>query len=122
MSLCSAGQTQPILLSAQTGGASLVETEGDTFPMGILDEANYQETKLQLERGDKVVLYTDGIVEAMNEKEEMFGFERLMELTQKARSMSAGALLKEIIKRVNEFAGGAAQHDDITVIVVNVEK
>jgi sigma-B regulation protein RsbU (phosphoserine phosphatase) len=122
MSLCSAGQTQPILLSAQTGEASLVETEGDTFPLGILDEANYQETKLQLERGDKVVLYTDGIVEAMNEKEEMFGFERLMELTQKARSMSAGALLKEIIKRVNEFAGGAAQHDDITVIVVNVEK
>ena len=122
MSLCSAGQTQPILLSAQTGEASLVETEGDTFPLGILDEANYQETKLQLERGDKVVLYTDGIVEAMNEKEEMFGFERLMELTQKARSMSAGALLKEIIIRVNEFAGGAAQHDDITVIVVNVEK
>lgn len=122
LNLCSAGQTQPILLSARAGEASLVETEGDTFPLGILDEANYQETTLQLEPGDKVVFYTDGIVEAMNEQEEIFGFERLMEVTQSSRSMSADSLLKEIIKRVNEFAGGAVQHDDITVIVLSVEK
>jgi sigma-B regulation protein RsbU (phosphoserine phosphatase) len=68
---------------------------------------------------DKVVLYTDGIVEAMNEKEEMFGFERLIEVLQGARSMTADSLLKEILDRVNAFAGGAAQHDDLTVIVIN---
>lgn len=122
LNLCSAGQTQPVHLSVQTGEASLVQTEGDTFPLGILDEADYKETKLQLEAGDKVVFYTDGIVEAMNQKEEMFGFERLMEVTKESRSMSADAILKEIINSVNEFAGGAAQHDDLTVIVVSVEK
>ena len=120
LSLCSAGQTQPIQLYAETGEASLVETKGDTFPLGILEDAEYQETRLQLAPGDKVVLYTDGIVEAMNEKEEMFGFERLLEVIQGARSMSADSLLKEIIDRVNEFAGGAAQHDDLTVIVLSV--
>jgi len=122
LTLCSAGQTQPVLMSAKTGVATLVETRGDTFPLGILDEVNYEETQLQLVSGDKVVFYTDGIVEAMNEKEEMFGFDRLVEVVQGARSMSADSLLKEIMDRVNEFVGGAAQHDDLTAIVVNVEE
>jgi serine phosphatase RsbU (regulator of sigma subunit) len=120
LSLCSAGQTQPIHLSAKTGEAMLVQTEGDTFPLGILEDAKYQETRLQLAPGDRVVFYTDGIVEAMNKQEEMFGFERLMEVVQGARSLSADLLLKEIIARVNEFADGVVQHDDLTVIVVSV--
>jgi sigma-B regulation protein RsbU (phosphoserine phosphatase) len=119
LSLCSAGQTQPIHFSSKTGEASLVETVGDTFPLGILDEADYQETRLHLEQDDKVVFYTDGIVEAMNEKEEIFGFERLLEVVQGSQSMTADALLKDIIDRVNMFAGGAAQHDDLTVIIVS---
>jgi len=120
LSLCSAGQTQPVLLSAETGKATLVETLGDTFPLGILEDVGYQETRLELAPGDRVVLYTDGIVEAMNEQEEMYGFDRLLEVVQGAKSMTAESLLKEILDRVNEFAGGAAQHDDLTVIVVRV--
>ena len=120
LSLCSAGQTQPVHLSTRTGEASLVETEGDTFPLGILDESDYQETQIQLAPGDRVVFYTDGIVEAMNKKEEMFGFERLLDLVKEARSMSADSLLNEIIDQVNTFAGGVEQHDDLTVIVLSV--
>jgi sigma-B regulation protein RsbU (phosphoserine phosphatase) len=66
-----------------------------------------------------VVLYTDGIVEAMDEKEEMFGFDRLIEVVQEARSMTADGLMKKILYKVNAFAGGAAQHDDLTVIVIS---
>jgi serine phosphatase RsbU (regulator of sigma subunit) len=120
LSLCSAGQTQPVHLSTRTGEASLVETEGDTFPLGILDESDYQETQIQLAPGDRVVFYTDGIVEAMNKKEEMFGFERLLDIVQIARSMDADSLLNEIIDQVNAFAGGVEQHDDLTVIVLSV--
>jgi sigma-B regulation protein RsbU (phosphoserine phosphatase) len=76
---------------------------------------------LELASGDKIVFYTDGIVEAMNEKEEIFGFERLLEVVQEARSMNAESLLKEILDKVNGFSGGAAQHDDLTLIVVAVE-
>jgi sigma-B regulation protein RsbU (phosphoserine phosphatase) len=121
LSLCSAGQTQPIHLSARSGDASLVGTEGDNFPLGIVDEPDYKETLLQLAPGDRVVFYTDGIVEAMNEKEEVFGFDRLVEVVKGANSMSADSLLKEIINRVNAFAGSTAQHDDLTIIVVGVE-
>ena len=120
LGLCSAGQTQPIHFSSKTGEAILVETEGDTFPLGILEDAAYQETRVQLTPGDKVVFYTDGIVEAMNQQEEMFGFERLLEVVQGAKTMTADSLLKEIIDRVNTFVGKAAQHDDLTVIVVSV--
>ena len=72
--------------------------------------------------GDKVVFYTDGIVEAMNEQEEIFGFDRLEEVVQAAGSMSADSLLKEILDKVNQFVGNAAQYDDLTAIVVSVEK
>ncbi|MES0447436.1 MAG: PP2C family protein-serine/threonine phosphatase [Desulfobacterales bacterium] len=119
LTLCSAGQTQPIHISAKTGEAKLVGTEGDTFPLGVLEKVDYQETQLELTPGDKVVLYTDGIVEAMNEKEEMFGFERLIEVVQGVRSMTADSLLKEVLDSINAFAGEAAQHDDLTVIVIN---
>jgi len=120
LSLCSAGQTQPVHYSAQKGKAVLVETEGDPFPLGILDEADYKETRVQLAPGDKVVFYTDGIVEAMNKEQEIFGFERLQKLVEESQTMNAEALLKEIMERVNHFVGEAPQHDDLTAIVVTV--
>lgn len=120
LQLCSAGQTQPIHLSALSGRAELVETEGDPFPLGILDDADYQETILRLQGGDTVVFYTDGIVEAMNAESEIFGFDRLLSVVQEAATLSAESVLKLIVNRVEAFVGGAAQHDDITVIVVRV--
>jgi sigma-B regulation protein RsbU (phosphoserine phosphatase) len=121
LSFCSAGQTQPIYFSSRTRETRLKETLGDRFPLGILDESDYRETRLELASGDRIVFYTDGIVEAMNEKEEIFGFERLLEVVQEARSMNAESLLKEILVKVSGFSGGAAQHDDLTVIVVVAE-
>jgi serine phosphatase RsbU (regulator of sigma subunit) len=120
VSLCSAGQTQPIHFSASAGKPSLVQTEGDTFPIGILDEVEYKDTQLHLAPGDRLVFYTDGIVEAMNSESQIFGFERLLELIKSACSMNADDLLKEIMTKVNEFVGGAPQSDDLTVIVISV--
>ena len=64
------------------------------------------------------LFYTDGIVEAMNEQEEIFGFERLLEIVQSGASLTAEELHREILDKVSDFAGTAAQHDDLTVIVV----
>jgi serine phosphatase RsbU (regulator of sigma subunit) len=122
LTLCSAGQTQPIHLSVKTGEAKLIETEGDTIPLGILEDANYQETEIQLSPGDRLLFYTDGVVEAMNKQEEIFGFERLLDVVQRSKSVDADSLLKEILNKVNAFSGDASQHDDLTVIAVSVEK
>jgi serine phosphatase RsbU (regulator of sigma subunit) len=116
--LCSAGQTQPIMVSAATRKAVLVETRGDTFPLGILDDVNYEETKISMSLGDQIVFYTDGIVEAMNEENEMFGFERLLAIIEESSALSAEALLDKIISQVREYCGSAEQHDDLTVIVL----
>ena len=118
--LCSAGQTQPIHFCAQKGEANLMDTRGDTFPLGILDDVEYEESRFQLQPGDKIVFYTDGIVEAMNAQKEMFGFERLLEVVGRSETMSADDLLREINDRVNDFVGSAIQHDDLTVIVIKV--
>jgi sigma-B regulation protein RsbU (phosphoserine phosphatase) len=120
--LCSAGQTQPILISAKSAEAVLIETVGDTFPLGILAEANYEETQLELMPGDKVVFYTDGIVEAMNKREEMYGFERLQEVIKSSPAETAETLMNDIIRSVSDFTGDAPQHDDLTIIVVSTDK
>jgi serine phosphatase RsbU (regulator of sigma subunit) len=117
--LCSAGQTQPVYVSSQTGDVNLVQTAGDTFPLGILDEVHYEETLIQLSPGDTLVLYTDGIVEAMNKEDEMFGFDRLLDIVRESQSAAAEEVLNAIIESVNEFCKGAPQHDDLTVIVIH---
>ena len=121
LSFCSAGQTQPVYFSSKTGEARLQETLGDRFPLGILDEADYQETQIRLEPGDRLFFYTDGVVEAMNANREIFGFDRVLEIVQKERASGADVLLRKILEQVKEFAGSAIQHDDITVISVSVE-
>jgi sigma-B regulation protein RsbU (phosphoserine phosphatase) len=120
LTLCSAGQTQPIHWKASSAEAVLIQTEGDTFPLGLLDEVDYQETRLPLSSGDRIIFYTDGIVEAMNDQKEMFGFDQLLAIIQENSAMTADALLEDIIDRVKVFSGNAPQHDDITVIVVSV--
>jgi sigma-B regulation protein RsbU (phosphoserine phosphatase) len=119
--MCSAGQTQPILLSAETGEAELIDTEGDAFPLGIIDDADYQETQLQLDSGDLLIFYTDGVVEAMNKKEKMYGFERFIEVIKKNRGLDADKFLEKLIEDINSFVGKAEQHDDLTIVVIKVE-
>jgi sigma-B regulation protein RsbU (phosphoserine phosphatase) len=94
---------------------------GDSFPLGILPDAEYQETRLELAPGDQVVLYTDGIVEAMNERQEMFGFDRLLQVARAGREMGADALLSKVMAEVGAFVGTGPQHDDLTVIVLSVK-
>ena len=121
LKICSAGQTQPIHIDARTGQAVLVDTEGDTFPLGILEDADYQETRVQMTPGDKVILYTDGIVEAMNVDEEIYGFDRLLSAVARLHQEKADALLKGILSEVAAFVGQAKQHDDITLIVLSAQ-
>jgi len=120
--LCSAGQTQPVYYSGKDRKVKLIETKGDTFPLGILEDVDYEETQVALNPGDKVIFYTDGIVEAMNAKEELYGFERLLEVVQKNGALPAEPLLKSIKTDVADYVGDSPQHDDLTVIVLSVDK
>jgi sigma-B regulation protein RsbU (phosphoserine phosphatase) len=121
LGMCSAGQTQPILLSAKTGEAMLIETEGDAFPLGIIEDADYQETQLPLESGDIAVFYTDGVVEAMDKKKKMYGFDRFIEVIKKNQGQDAEMFMEKLIDDINSFVGKAEQHDDLTIVVIKVD-
>ena len=111
---------QPIHLSKKTGEAVLIETEGDAFPLGIVEFAEYEETTVALESGDLILFYTDGVVEAMNKAEEMYGFDRFLAVIKENQGLEAEAFLEKLVEDVNSFVGKAEQHDDLTIVVIEV--
>jgi serine phosphatase RsbU (regulator of sigma subunit)/anti-sigma regulatory factor (Ser/Thr protein kinase) len=119
LTLSNAGQTQPILC-APGAAPCHVETEGDTFPLGIVPDCEYRDTRLALAPGATVLFYTDGVVEAMNAADELYGFERLFAALEAHRGLGVAALLDELFADIARFAGGREQHDDITIIAARL--
>jgi len=119
LTLSNAGQTQP-LLCAPGADPCYITTEGDTFPLGIVPDCEYLDTKLNLPAGSVVVFYTDGAVEAMNGQQELYGFERFLASVHAARVLDAPALLDKLFDDIARFVGGTEQHDDISIIVARI--
>jgi len=70
--------------------------------------------------GDSLIFYTDGFSEAMDPKSNEFGEDRLVKLIESTRELPAKEMLTKIESEVRRFAGGAPQHDDMTMVVVKV--
>jgi len=117
LTYASAGHCPPLVLRAS--GAAVSLNEGGT-PLGIDPDRRYADTEMQLEPGDRLVLYTDGLTEAMDSAEQEFGEPRLVELAKHAVALSAAELLKTIMVGVSSFSGGSFQ-DDFTLVVVAVK-
>jgi serine phosphatase RsbU (regulator of sigma subunit) len=116
-----AGQVQPVIFSRDQSKPTYIESEGDRFPLGIVRECHYQETYLPIKPGDIIVFYTDGMVEAVNDKDELYGFDRFLTSIEEGRELSASALLEKLIGDVMRYVGDVEQHDDLTAVVVTVE-
>jgi sigma-B regulation protein RsbU (phosphoserine phosphatase) len=86
--------------------------------VGIDSRATYEVASLTLERGDLLVLYTDGVTEAMNPERELYTLERLLECVGRGPATSAEALAGRITESVRGFAAGAPPSDDITLVVL----
>ncbi len=100
LTLSNAGQIQPILCSPEKSKPEYIDSEGDRFPLGIVKDCHYQETRVSLKQGDILVFSTDGIVEAVNDKGELYGFERFLASIEEGRELSAHELLEKLIKDV----------------------
>jgi CHASE2 domain-containing sensor protein len=92
----------------------------DGLALGLM-EGPYTGNALKFGRGDIFVFYTDGITEAMNEKSEMYGVERLAALVESNKGLSPDGLLGAIEKDVRSFEPKAQQHDDITLMVIKIK-
>ncbi len=88
------------------------------MPIGIMEDAEYQQAKVKLSRGDIVVLYTDGITEMRNSEKEEYGRLRLQKLLIDNAGLNADEITEKIVKDVDNFRGEVPPHDDMTVLVL----
>jgi len=93
----------------------------DSFPIGWFDDAQFPSASTQLEPGDVLVLYTDGISEAMDPQHDQFGLDRLRAAVEKHASASVERLQAGILTAVEEFVRGAPQADDITLLILRYQ-
>ena len=114
-SYSSAGHFPPLLVR-ETGEVNYLEAGGTI--LGMFDGVGYEEETQRLGSGDLICLYTDGIIDAFNVKDEPFGEGRLENLLKKIHRLPATEVVRRIVSSVQEHAAGRGQHDDMTVIVL----
>ena len=100
-------------------GTKVRELEASGLPLGMMRGEEYDELNVELQAGDFVIFYTDGIDEAVNEAEEMYSFERLKQVIQQADSeLNAEEMIRRIVLDVKAYVGDAEQYDDMTIVVL----
>jgi len=115
ISYVNAGQNIPLLFAP---GMKSLPLENRGIALGIREDAEYTEETIAINPGESLLIYTDGISEAMNDRMEEFGDERLVDIVEKYDDYSASDLVTIIIERIRIHFGGASQNDDITLIVL----
>jgi sigma-B regulation protein RsbU (phosphoserine phosphatase) len=110
-----AGHNQPIL--RRTGG--LIERlDVGGLPLGIQADAKYESASVALAPGDWLVIFTDGLVEAVNASDEEYGEAKVLVLLENARSTSPQELLNRLLADLDLFVGNTPQHDDVTCMLL----
>ena len=113
LTYCNAGHNPPVVVRP-TGVGQLAS---GSVPVGLFSSATYSDERIQLEPGDVLVIYSDGVTEALNLAGDEFGDERLATELMKTRTAPLPDVLQGVITAVQTFAGGASQSDDVTVLV-----
>jgi len=108
----------PPMVFRQSGSLVRLDTGGPVI--GLIEHTCYSQGTIVLEAGDVLVAFTDGISEAMNGRDEEWGEDRLAAAILPARSQSARCLIERIMQEADTFVAGAAQYDDMTVVVVRL--
>ena len=118
LSYVNAAHCPPMLV--RDGGIS-TELAATAMPVGLLEQATFEVATEPLQPGDKIVIYSDGVTEAQNQRGEFFGKKRLREIVTRHAQESCAAIHDAIQEAVSAFAEGARQSDDITVVVMEYE-
>ena len=110
-----AGHNVPIL--RRTSGATEHPDVGG-IPIGVLETASYEVGPIQLGNGDWLVIYTDGVVEALNAKGEEYGEPELTRVIDRGAALTPAELLKNLLAALDWFVGNTPQHDDMTCLLL----
>ena len=114
-----AGTQSLLLWKAST--KKLVRLEQKSDPIGVDSKSVYTSKKIPVEQGDIAILFTDGVIETLNERGEPFGIKALAELLAANASLPAKAITDKINKQIKLFMGKTSPHDDQTVMIIKVK-
>ena len=118
MRYSNAGHDRPIVITGKN--TRQVEAKSN-IPIGIMEDAKYQDMETTIASGDMIMLYTDGLTEAMNEEKELFGFPRIISTINNAPDSGFATpqqLLDSMKQAVSQFVCGAEQSDDLTMLAI----
>ncbi|MCS7168760.1 MAG: SpoIIE family protein phosphatase [Gemmatales bacterium] len=110
-----AGHPKPWIYRARTQTCEALE--GHQLMLGVVADGQYSEHRLALEPGDRILLYTDGVTEARNERGEHFGADRIHQFLRQYGNTSATNLAQSLAEQLRAFRGPLPQADDITIVV-----
>ena len=115
---CNAGHNNPILI---TSDKKISRPDVGGLIVGIAPSVPYEEATINLTKNDILVIFSDGITEAMNKDEEEFDEPRLLDLLKNNLDKNSEQLIEIILKEVNNFSKGQPQSDDMTIVVIKKE-
>jgi len=118
--MCNAGHPAPLVIRSDSTEPEFIEERGGPI-VGIVDEADYGNYEFALNPGDMLVLYTDGISEAQNKKEEFFSAETMALEVFSRRRASCEEIIEAVFDRVAAFAGQEIIDDDLTMVALRVK-
>lgn len=118
LTYCNAGHNPPVVVSAQ-GEIRRLEVGGP--PVGLFEFSPYEAGHVALAAGDSVVVFSDGVSEALNPSGDEFGDGRLIEVVQGFAEANPKSILDGLLTQVKAFQGSADQHDDVTALVVRFQ-
>ncbi|MCP4157164.1 MAG: serine/threonine-protein phosphatase, partial [bacterium] len=113
-----ANHPPPLLLRVKTGEIIPLNTDG--FFVGVFKDSDFEEKEVLLEKGDRIMFYTDGIIEAQNDQEQNFGEDRLYEMYKEGTGTDTSELIQNINDAVFDFAGKNIK-DDVTIAIVEID-
>lgn len=112
---CNAGHNFPLLIR-KSGDVKQLQTGG--LALALLEEVPYSQESVRLFEGDVLVVYSDGVSEAMNVAQQQFGEDRLTQIIQNSVGLPAAEIIETIVDAVRRFVGDATQSDDMTLVVI----
>ncbi len=115
-----AGHNPPYLKHAMSERLTRLDKRHGTI-LGVIEDQTYEEARIQLEVGDSILLYTDGVTEAVNPKDIQYSEESLVRLLESRDFNSVKDLVASVMKSVTDFEAGAERADDITILAVEFQ-
>jgi sigma-B regulation protein RsbU (phosphoserine phosphatase) len=112
-----AGHNPPVL---RRGSGAIERLTRGGLPLGIRAECGYESATVGLEAGDWLVIFTDGLVEALNPREEEYGEQRMLNVLEAGTAETPSELLRRMMSDLDLFVGATPQHDDVTCMLLHL--